>query len=396
MSAITIVGGVYHERCIWPEWDFVYGSGGRAAVALSSQVERVTLQGYASAEIRRLFANEVALCGLNFVPVDVEEGISFEYVHCMSNPVIRPSLARIARGTPIRVSDEAVLRIGMLEGDAVVDAKWCVYDPQSAFNPAHFGANGSKAVHLAIVSNRREVLALTGASNAIDGARLLVEQGAEVVVVKCGPAGALVVTREGEATVPAFRSQRVWTIGSGDVFAAIFAAQWAVHRESPVVAAELASKAVASYVDTMSLPSPRAEQLRATKLEELVTRPGKVYLASPFFTLGQRWLVDEARRCLQDLGLDVFSPAHDVGTGNAEEVGPADIAALKECDRVFAILDGMDSGTIFETGYARSEDLPVYGLAQAARAEDLKMLVGTDCKIFDDFVTALHHTAWKT
>ena len=146
----------------------------------------------------------------------------------------------------------------------------------------------------------------------------------------------------------------------------------------------------------MSLPVPSRAQLEATALPEAVAREGRVYLASPFFTLGQRWLVDESRRCLRELGLLVFSPVHDVGPGPAEQVAPAALAALHECDVVFAILDGLDSGTVFEVGYARAVDKPVYALAQTVSEEDLKMVVGSDCKVFEDLVTALHHTAWRT
>ncbi|MGZ3459902.1 MAG: nucleoside 2-deoxyribosyltransferase, partial [Archangium sp.] len=116
----------------------------------------------------------------------------------------------------------------------------------------------------------------------------------------------------------------------------------------------------------------------------------------PFFTLGQRWLVDEAWRSLGELGLEVFSPVHDVGAGPADQVAPADLAALDACDAVFAILDGTDSGTLFEVGYARARGKPVYALAQTVADEDLKMVQGSNCRIFDDFVTALHHTAWRT
>jgi len=145
----------------------------------------------------------------------------------------------------------------------------------------------------------------------------------------------------------------------------------------------------------MSLPAVPARELVEAKRAPASTVSGKVYLASPFFNLGQRWLVDEARRCLTELGLEVFSPVHDVGPGPAQEVGPKDIEALNASDRVFAILDGLDAGTIFEVGYARAKGIPVYALAQAVSEEDLKMVVGSDCKVFYDFVTALHHTAWK-
>jgi hypothetical protein len=34
-------------------------------------------------------------------------------------------------------------------------------------------------------------------------------------------------------------------------------------------------------------------------------------------------------------------------------------------------------------------------LAQTVSEEDLKMVAGSGCKVFDDFVTALHHAAWR-
>lgn len=152
--------------------------------------------------------------------------------------------------------------------------------------------------------------------------------------------------------------------------------------------------AVAAYVETMALPSPAIDALRR-RSAPLPPVAGRAYLASPFFTLGQRWLVDEARRALSELGLQVFSPVHDVGSGPAELVAPLDLAALDQCDLVFAILDGLDSGTLYEVGYARALNKPVYALAQTVSPEDLKMVEGSGCRVYDDFVTALHHAAWR-
>jgi len=396
-SEIHVVGGVYHEHCIWPAWDQIFGSGGRAATALVSHVDNVTLHTYAHEDVKVEFEKAASVYQFNLVTAASSTGISFEYVHCMSTPVIRPAIARINTHEPIEVSANAVLRFGMLEGSGKVAAKWCVYDPQSAFHPEPFWDNDSLAEHLAIVANRSEIAAMAGDSNPREAAATLLRRGAEVVVVKSGPAGVYVYSagEPEERHLPAYRSDMVWTIGSGDVFAAIFAAQWAVHRASPIDAAELASRAVSQYAETMGLPAVSTRELLEAQLTPASTVSGKVYLASPFFNLGQRWLVDEARRCLAELGLDVFSPVHDVGRGSACDVAPKDIEALNASDRVFAILDGLDAGTIFEVGYARSKNIPVYALAQAVNEEDLKMVVGTDCKVFFDFVTALHHTAWK-
>ncbi len=396
MTAITIVGGVYHERCIWPDWDHVYGSAGRAAAALSGHVDAVTLRGYARPEVAAYFAPYARMYGFTFEPAAAELSVSFEYVHSLSVPVIRPAPVMIARHPPIPVSAPVVLRFGMLEGSARVEAERCVYDPQSAFRPEPFETNGSVAKHLAVVANRGETLALGGGDAPIAAARALLSRGAEVVVVKSGVEGAYIVEQAGVFHVPAYRTSRVWTVGSGDVFAAIFAAYWGVRGTSPVEAAQLASRAVAAYVDSMSLPAPLPAVLRESSLPEAVAVSGQVYLAAPFFTPGQRWLVDEARRCRMELGLRVFSPIHDVGAGPASQVAPADLAALEACDAVFAILDGTDSGTLFEVGYARARNKPVYALAQTVSEEDLKMVRGSGCHVFDDFVTALHHTAWRT
>jgi nucleoside 2-deoxyribosyltransferase len=68
---------------------------------------------------------------------------------------------------------------------------------------------------------------------------------------------------------------------------------------------------------------------------------------------------------------------------------------LERCDRLFAILDGLDAGTIFEIGYARKLGIPVYAYAETVSSEDCKMFTGSGCKLFDDYVTAIYATAWK-
>jgi sugar/nucleoside kinase (ribokinase family) len=76
------------------------------------------------------------------------------------------------------------------------------------------------------------------------------QQGAEVVIVKMGPEGAFVWTNTGTSQVPAFRTNRVWKIGSGDCFVAHFANAWMHEQLTPAAAAEKASKATAYYCET--------------------------------------------------------------------------------------------------------------------------------------------------
>ncbi len=395
MSALTVAGGLYHEHCIWPEWNRVLGSGGRAAAAVVGHVDHISFRTYASTAAVEEFGPQAELDNLDFRSKDVDQFISFEYVHSLSTPVITPSPSRIERHEPIDAAAEAVLRFGMLEGTARVEAERCVYDPQSAFAPQPFRKNGSRAGKLAIVGNRREICELGGHDRPSDASARLLEEGAEVVVVKSGIEGAEVITASGVTSVPPFRSETVWTLGSGDVFAAMFAARWAVHGDSAVAAARLASSAVSAYADNRELPVTATETLLRREAVATVVRGGKAYLASPFFTVSQRWLIDEVRQGLDGLGLRVFSPLHEIGLGPAHEVAPEDIAALKECDVVFAILDGLDSGTVFEVGYARALDKPVYALAQNVSEQDLKMIEGSGCRVYHDLVTALHHAAWR-
>jgi nucleoside 2-deoxyribosyltransferase len=396
MSSLVIAGGVYHERVHWPTWDQIFGSAGRAAAALTGHVDFVELHSYARSDTASAFLPCAQQYGFSFHPVDAEQTISFEYIHSLSTPILTPSVRRIRDNQPLAVTADNVLRFGMIEGSAIVRAQRCVYDPQSPFDPEPFALNGSESCMLAIVGNRNEISGLSGVDDTLRAAHKLREEGASVVIVKSGPDGALVVTEDGETVVPAYRTERVWTVGSGDVFAAHFAARWAAHHDDPIRAADIASRAVAEYVESMALPSPGVPTLLATDRKPVNLASGCIYLASPFFTTSQRWLVEEARQALIDLGLNVFSPVHDVGSGPAEAVAPADIAALSSCSAVFAIVDGLDSGTMFEVGYARALKKPVYALAQAVSEGDLKMIVGSDCRVFDDFVTAIYHAAWRT
>jgi nucleoside 2-deoxyribosyltransferase len=297
---------------------------------------------------------------------------------------------------PIQVSGDMVLRYGMIEGDAIIEAHTAVYDPQSAFGAKRFGTNGSRADRLAVVLNRYEAASMTGTDEPRAAAeRLIHEDNAAVVVVKMGSHGALVVTADGEVTVPFYRTQRVWKIGSGDVFSARFAALWGCEGIAAAEAADMASRATAQYCETRSLPVPVPAELTTLPFLPVKLGRGVVYLAAPFFDLGQRWLVEETRALLVDLGARVFSPVHEVGPGPAEIVTPEDIKGLEAADVMFGVLNGLDAGTIFEVGYAVKKGIPIVVLAQNLKEEDLKMLAGTGCNIVDDFASAIYQTVWR-
>jgi nucleoside 2-deoxyribosyltransferase len=392
---ITVTGGLYAERCVEPRWDDVYGSGGRAAAALSAANPDVRLVTYRASSLADAEGSLKAAYGIQIDGPAVEQEIAFDYFHSLATPIITPRPDAITRYDSLTVEDEIVLRFGMLEGTAKVRAKIAVYDPQSAFDPRPFGENESKADHVALILNRLEARQFSGEDDpgkALD--TLLARNDAEVVVLKMGGHGAIMATGQERISVPAYQSDTVFKIGSGDVFSAAFTQFWAVEGRPPAQAADLASRATSRYVDSRSLPIDSASEIETADATALRPGNGRIYIAAPFFNLAERWIVEEVRTQLLTMGVPVFSPLHDVGEGPGELVAPLDLAGLDKCHAVLAILNGSDAGTVFEVGYAISRQIPVVALAQNMRPEDLKMPTGSGCRIVDDVVSAIYHAIW--
>ena len=399
---IHVLGGFYYERCIRPSWDEVYGSGGRAAIAIAisgSDVEFHTYTSPKSAPLLQMYTQAYSNLATHTTPI--AKAVTFYYLHDLGDPQIDNVPAMNAQ--PLQVEAEHIVRFGMLEGDAVVDADWAVYDPQNQGAPIPFKANGSKANHLALVLNGWEARQMAGLPEGTAqhcAEKIAQEQNAEVVIIKQGAQGALVWTNSGTSQVPAYRTSNVWKIGSGDCFVAYFAQAWMEERLSPAQAADRASRATAYYCETKCFAT--LEQLLKTQHAPITSAQTElsatklVYLAGPFFHLSQIWMIEQARILLKGAGLKVFSPFHDVGLGSASDVVQKDIDAIKECDLLFAIADGLDPGTIFEIGYARSIGKPVVIYSELHSGEEaLKMMQGTACEIYQNFTTAIYATRWK-
>lgn len=398
---ITIAGGVYRERCMRPAWDDIYGSAGRAATAIARFGGQAELHAYVDSDTQIVVEARAAAEGFTFNAVAAQTGVTFEYIHGLATPDIR-------RGThdrsQLQVTAEKVLRFGMIDGTAVVNADYAVFDPQNADGPESFTANGSSAKHLALVLNRHEAnLLLPGSSGlAVQevAAELAKQENAEVVVIKMGPLGALVYENGTVSTVPAYRTEHVWKIGSGDTFAAHFALGWLDNGLSAHEAASIASIATAFYCENQGFPDKtlltgfKPKALQPSERYRAGYAP-KVYLAGPFFTLAELWMVGQSRRDLLAMGLNVFSPYHDVGLGTAEDVVEKDLEGVRDCDVLFAIGDGLDSGTIYEIGYARALNKPVVFYAENESSQDKKMMEGSDCRITDDYVSAIYQMVWE-
>lgn len=392
MSEIDIVGGIYRERCAFPYWDQLFGSAGRAASALSGLVDNIRLHS-ALSEGEKLTAE--ATFGVDLRLTERAAPIEFDYLHSLAVPKISPSpMLGPVEMTP--VSGDVVIKFGMMESDPRVTACHAIYDPQSAFEALPFSRSGSKAQHLAIIANRGEIARMASTSS-FDAAveSILLQEKPEVLVVKDGLNGATVISAGQRHHVPAFKAMNVFSIGSGDVFVAAFGYAWAIAGMPPQAAAHFASLSTASYVETRALPIAAPTVALTASREQALKAGGRIYLAGPFRETGQRMLIDDARIHLRGLGMSVFSPIHDIGPGGAELVVQQDLAAIRECDAVFAILNGSSPGTVFEVGYARALGKPVFCVTQNMRDVDLKLPRGAGAFVHEDYVSALHHIAWR-
>jgi Nucleoside 2-deoxyribosyltransferase/pfkB family carbohydrate kinase len=392
---IDVIGGVYLERCMAPHWDQLYGSGGRAAHALSGLNNAVRLHAPVDAQNRAQLKAMTASFGSELHEIGIDKTHGFHYVHPLSVPIIHPPPPAV-RNKIFKVTGDVLLRFGMLEADAHVTGKRVVYDPQSAYDPRPFRENGSTAEQLAIVANGYELRLVTGIDDVLTAARAILQSdGADVVIAKQGSRGALVITAATSTHVPAYRSAAVFSIGSGDIFAAAFTHYWAVEGVNPEEAADLASRSTARYCETRDAQLVSAAEVRRGWNTCITVRDGKIYLAGPFFNTSERWLVEEARIHLGHMGVPTFSPLHDVGHGAAEYIAAKDLEGLDACNRMLALVDTRDPGTVFEIGYARAKQIPVVLLAETLNEKELKMLVGAGCTRTDDFATALYFAAWS-
>lgn len=403
---ITVVGGFYGEECSYPPRVLYRGSGGRAASTLRGLGASVKLVTSVGPSLNDAAVEIAKQRGFELRATSKAADVWFHYAHPLAAPSISNSGSKnVQKASPIEA--EFSLVFGMLEGRPPVRARRAVYDPQDGSAAKPYWADGSTALELALVLSFSEGVALSGATQPSEIVESLLKgENVAAVILKCGPQGALVAIQKEKHWIRAFPTDRVYKVGSGDVFSAAFSYAWLLQKESVLASAWFASRTVAYYVessdDTMLgigvealWQGARAAQSSMTDSAARPVPDTQIYLAGPFFSTAQRWLVDEARAALMDMGFKVFSPVHDVGMGSCDEVVQKDLEALDKSGIVMALADGMDPGTIFEIGYARSKGIPVVIVAESAKETDLTMMFGADCAVLNDFATGIYFTCWK-
>ena len=253
-APIAVVGGVYRERCRLPDnSDETWGSGGRAAAVIAGLGFQTTLHTAVDKQTERLLAILAETFHFEVIAEEIAVTRQFQYDHALSSPIIWPP---IGQGGSVRLGIEAenALVFGMLEADTDVRANRVVYDPQNPTSPEHFKPAEGSAPRLAYVLNGAEAQKLTGKTNSEDAALKIAGECGADVVIKRGAWGAVACEDGRCERIPAYATQRISRIGAGDVFAAVFAARWAVDGLSAIEAATQASRAAALYVNYRVLP----------------------------------------------------------------------------------------------------------------------------------------------
>lgn len=375
-SKLVVAGGTYVEECVAPPSLALLGSGGRAALALAN-LEAVELHTFHPGE-----ADILANFGPGSVTYASAARVRFRYLH----PLARPELdwEQGAPTSAIRLACRKGLRFGCVEGDFVLAADEAVYDPQGG--GATFRANGSSAGRLAVVLNEKEARGITGLSEPVLAARALMEaDGADIVVVKRGPRGAIVVERgqEGHSAVPAFRTAVVNKIGSGDVFSAMFSYYWLTRRQPACLAAENASRQVADYVLTRVLARP-AEPPACQAPVAAAGRPRVLVVADTETTAGL-WLEAEAMEALAELEVaaaDRYFPGAACGL----------TAALAGHDVVLALPRTATGIAVEAARLARERGVPCVGLGEVPELED--ELARAGATVVGDFAASVYSVLW--
>lgn len=390
---IDIVGGTYYEVCHEPQYCDLFGSGLRGAIALSDKGFVINFHSSVGSEFRDQFHYKATLYDINDYMIVQDKSVIFDYYHPLSKPIPYNLPVDNFNLPPLKAKN--ILYYGMIECDCLVDGEYVVYDPQ---NHVGFKETKSKAEHLALILNKNEAMLLSDNISdnlTIVGKHLLKTEGAEVVVIKNGANGAIVFFEDKYTVIPIFASETVWPIGSGDIFSAVFAWKWMIEKLPPHESALYASKYTADYCNSKNIPL----SIRPREFDSITsTGRKKIYLAGPFFTVAERFLVKEIHDVLESFDVEVFSPYHDAGIstnkdGNRELL-KKDIEHLEDCDVVLGILSGNDPGTIFEIGYAKALRKRVIILYENYKETDMFMFEGTDCEFTSDLSTAIYKSTW--
>ncbi|RUW72274.1 MAG: hypothetical protein E5V66_16925 [Mesorhizobium sp.] len=271
---MIIAGSTYLERCQYPKWERLFGSGMRAAIAASGLWHETVLHSYVPSVWRNDAEATLSSFGIvgNLAPTKHE--LIFEYLDTLQKSFIPDALDADQQEAPLQVKGDVVLRFGFMEGSAKVEGRTVVYDPQNSYEPYH--ENGSTAERLAMIVSTEELLGFGGFERgAMPTPEKLTQAADNIFDSKPSPQVLLCRDRLGgiqvffggpPISIPSYNAESYFRIGVGDVLAAAFAHAWGERGLEPVEAADFAARSIAHFIEDARLPLLPPENLNKLRV----------------------------------------------------------------------------------------------------------------------------------
>jgi hypothetical protein len=269
---MIIAGGTYLERCQYPKWNRLFGSGMRSAIGASGLSSNTVLHTYVPSAWRddvNATLSSFAISG-NLRPTKHE--LVFGYLDTLQKSFIPPEPEE--KEETLSVQGDVVLRFGMMEGEAKVAGRTVVYDPQYSWKPFH--QNDSTADRLAMILSENELLDFGGIrASSRDKMEDLIRAALDVFDRKPGPQVILAKDRLGGLTVfqgddrtkiPSYAAESYFRIGAGDILATAFTHAWGERSMDPIAAADYAARCSAYFVEGARLPLLPPKELSSLQL----------------------------------------------------------------------------------------------------------------------------------
>lgn len=224
-----------------------------------------------------------------------------------------------------------------------------------------------------LLVNEEEALLLSESIDINEAIRKLEKMGPRYTIIKKGHKGCILVQEGEKIEIPAYKSNVVCTLGSGDVFGGALAAtfletgdiEYSVQVGSCVAANFIESFVIETVIDKVGVEKDIHYREKFIINE---ASPKRIYLAGPFFSKQELNWVHYIGKRLEAACFTILSPSRENGVINNDtsleqrkSIFQADINLLNSADIVVALLDHDDPGTCFEIGYAFEKGIPVYG-----------------------------------
>jgi len=293
-----------------------------------------------------------------------------------------------------------------------------LFDPQDGIEPhiPHRSDFGSPEVYTIVLNSTelhsayQQLEKKKSDADSIDMAKAIKSiNNADYIVVKKGMGKSFGICRNGIVIeyLPR-KTKSVWTIGTGDCFAATLFYYLIICGYEFLESLNFASTSVAYFCDSEYEPKIQLPNLRENPVDfEIIdfhdhesSYKYDVYLAGPFFTTQDLWLVTQVKASLESIGMKVYSPYHELGIVDSFEiakkkyVAEKNLQAIENSGCVIILDDHRDPGTLIEYGASIEQKKKIF-IYSLRRKEHLNsMFFGSDFEVMSRISDICYSVYW--